>query len=357
MPTTYRRVLLVVSWSLFWLVVVDVALNLLPVPALARYFNFGRSIEGKLLEILGPQADRPNAVVKAGWIDPVQWRQTLPATPAEGRDTLVAVYGQSFAFQAVEAMAALDGRVTSRLLGGPAAPVSHSYAAYRADASLRKADVVVVGILASSLAKSGSMSGLSWTFESPAPYTFPKFFLQGGELKEIPSLLSTEADFRTAFAARGPAWRAFKDQLRAQDQGFDGFVFNQSVLDHSVLARLVRRGWVASQHYELNPSEPGSDPGGQVAVANVLLQRIQALAAAQQERLVVVLFQDRAAEISLAQALGPALDQLGVTYLSTERLFSSQDPANFVADGHYSEEANGLIAQALLDIVRQTAKR
>ena len=35
------------------------------------------------------------------------------------------------------------------------------------------------------------------------------------------------------------------------------------------------------------------------------------------------------------------------------RAFSSRDPANFIADGHFSEQANGLIAQALLDVVRQ----
>ncbi len=353
MPTSYRRVFLVVLWTLLWLAAVDVALNLVRVPSVTRYFNFGRSIEGKLLETLGPQADRPDAVIQAGWIDPAQWRKTLAATPHDGTDLLVAVYGQSFAFNAVEAMVAQDGHMTSRLIGGPAAPVSHSYAAYRADAPLRKADAVVVGILASSLPKAGSMSGLSWTFESPAPFTFPKFVLQGGELKETPPLLTTEADFRAAFAERGAAWQSFKDQLRVEDQGFDGFVFNQSALDHSALARLVRRGWVASnQHYELEPVEPGTDPGGQVAVAKVLLQRIQALAAAHQERLVVVLFQDRAAEVNLSQALGPALNQLGITYISTDHLFSSQDAANFVADGHYSEAANGLIARALRDIVR-----
>lgn len=354
MPPPHRRALQVVLWSLLWLALVDVGLNFVRLPSLVRYFDFGRSVEGKLSVLLGPQADQPNAVVAAGWIDPTQWQRTLPAAPQDGADMLVAVYGQSFAFNAVEAMAALDGRVTPRLIGGPAAPVSHSYAAYRADAPLRpRAGMVVVGILGSSLAKAGSISGLSWTFESPAPYTFPKFTLRGGVLEETRPLLGTEQEFRQAFAARGAQWEAFKAQLQAQDQGFDRFAFDQSVLDHSALARLVRRGWVASeQHYRLDDAGPGSDPGGQVAVARALLQRIQQQAEDKGERLVVVLFQDRGAEVSLLETLGPTLDGLGVTYVSTERLFSSRDPANFIADGHYSEQANGLIAQTLLGLAR-----
>ncbi len=353
-PSSYRRVLQVALWSVLWLALMDVALNQVRMPSVARYFNFGRSIEGKLVEAIGAQADQPNAVVQAGWIDPAQWQRTLPAEPQPGADMLVAVYGQSFAFNAVEAMAALDGHMTPRLIGGPAAPVSHSYAAYRADAPLRHADVVVVGILASSLAKAGSISGLSWTFESPAPFTFPKFTLQGGTLSETPPLLHTEQAFREAFAARGDTWRAFKDQLRAQDQGFDRFAFEDSVLDRSALVRLVRRGWVASeQHYRLDDAGPGSDPGGQLAVTRALLQRIRQQAADKGERLVVALFQDRGAEVSLLQELGPTLEALGVSYVSSERLFSSRDPANFIADGHFSEQANGLIAQALLDVVRQ----
>lgn len=361
-PSSLRRTVSVVLWTLLWLAFVDVALNLLLDPrwdsgqrlaSVSRYFNFGRSIEGKLAQTLGPQADRPNAVVAAGWLDPAQWQRTLPAASRGGDDLLVAVYGQSFAFNTVEAMAAMDGRMTPRLIGGPAAPLSHSYAAYRADAPLRRADVAVVGILASSLGKADALSGLSWSFESPAPYTYPKFTLQPGtaELAETAPALGTEQAFRAAFAERGPAWQAFKAQLREHDQGYDAFAFNQAVWDHSALVRLVRRGWVSSrQHYVV--SRPEAEGGDQLAVARVLLARVQQVAAARGEHLVVVLFQDRGAEVNLVQALGPTLAALGVNHIATDMFFAATDPANFIADGHYTEAANAQVAAALWKAVR-----
>ncbi|MES2889367.1 MAG: hypothetical protein V4739_15340 [Pseudomonadota bacterium] len=361
-PSSLRRAGSVVLWTVLWLVLVDLAVNLVLDPrwaggqrlaSVSRYFNFGRSVEGKLVQTLGPKADRPNAVVAAGWIDPAQWQQTLPAASQGGGDLLVAVYGQSFAFNTVKAMAALDGRMTPRLIGGPAAPLSHSYAAYRADAALRRADVVVVGILASSLGKADALSGLSWNFESPAPFTYPKFALQPGaaELTETSPVLGTEQAFRTAFAERGPAWQAFKAQLREHDQGYDAFAFNQAVWDHSALVRLVRRGWVSSrQHYAV--TRPAPEGGDQLAVARVLLARVQQLAAARGEPLVVVLFQDRGAEVNLVQALGPTLDALGVRYIATDTFFAATDPAQFIADGHYTEAANAQVAAALLEAVR-----
>jgi hypothetical protein len=354
MPSPGRRRLEILVLTVAWLLLLDMAVGLVVdadrpwsprIQALARFFDYGRSIEGKLERAIGPRADRPNAIVSAGWIDPRAWRD-LPTAPAQGADLLVAVYGQSFAFNAADAMARLDGHVTLRRIGGPAAPPSHSYAAYRADAPLRKADVVVVGILASSLAHARSISALSWTFESPAPYTYPRFDVREGELAEVAPALQTEADFRHAFAERGGAWQDFMRQLRAHDEGFDRFAFGELpwTLDGSVLVRLLRRGWVAHrQQYR-------DGPHSEVVLA--LLRRWKARASEAGERFVVVLLQDRTAELSLDGELASALAAAGIRCVSSERLFSSTDPANFQADGHFSEPANARVARALQDAIR-----
>jgi hypothetical protein len=359
---THRRVLAVALWTLAWLAATDVALNLLADPAraasgamqgISRYLNYGRSIEGKLQMAVGVAGDKPNAIVHAGWIDPSQWA-ALPSTRKPGTDLLVAVYGQSFAFNAAEAMRRLDGRMTLRLLGGPAAPLSHSFAAYRVDAPLRRADVVVVGILASSMAKADSISALSWTFESPAPFTFPKFMLDHGHLQETAPVLRTEDEFRAAFAERGARWRDFKAQLREHDRGFDAFAFDSSLLDRSALARLVRRGWVANQQQYDGPAL--NDPANvQTPVALELLRQLKEMTSASGEKLVVVLLHDRGFDGVLEQALGRPLEAMGIGFVSTARLFSSRDPSQFVADGHYTERANQRVAQALWAAVRGNA--
>ena len=363
MNASVQRAIRVGLWTLAWLVMIDVAINLVVDPArpwsdritgLSRYFNHGRSIEGKLIEALGPQADRPHSVVRAGWIDPDEYRR-LPDKPAEGRDLLVAVYGQSFAFNAATAVGQLDGRMTLRMIGGPAAPLSHSLAAHRADAPLRRADVAIVGILASSLAKSESISGLSWTFESPAPFTFPKYELQAGKLVEERPVLHTEAEFRAAFRERGAAWERFKAQLEKNDRGFDRVAFDASVLDRSVIVRLLRRAWVAHhQAYPTNAEDPVAehfDPA-RIALAAEMLRSMKQTADHANERLVVVLLHDRGHRDSLYKALGSTLDNQGIAHVSTHSLFSSTDPRMFVADGHYSEAANAELARAIHRVVR-----
>jgi hypothetical protein len=348
------RALQVALWTVLWLVVVDGGVGFLVdanrpwsarIASLTRFFEYGRSIEGKLARAIGPQGDQPNAIVSAGWIDPAQWNG-LPARPAPGSDLLVAVYGQSFAFNAVDEMARLDGRMTLRKIGGPAAPFSHSFAAWRADAPLRKAGVVVFGILASSVVHAGSISALSWTFESPAPYTYPRYEVRGGGLVEVTPLVSTEAEFRRAFTERGATWRAFIQQLRAYDQGFDSLAFGDGrwTFDGSVLVRLARRGWVANRQRYVEE--------GQDELVTALLERSQALARSSGERLVVLLLQDRS-DRSLEQEFAPALRKAGIRFVSSERLFSSRDPANFQADGHFTEAANARVAQALLEAVRE----
>lgn len=357
------RAIAVVVWTLLWLAVADISINLLLDPArpwhgkvssLFRYFNHGKSIEGKLEDAIGPHADRPNSVVQAGWVDPDVFR-ALPRAPSEGHDLLVAVYGQSFAFNAVAAMQRADGRMTLRLIGGPAAPLSHSLAAYRADVSLRKADVAIVGILASSLAKSDSMSGMSWTFENPAPFTFPRWSLSDGKLVEEAPLIKTEADFRAAFRERGPTWERFKQQLSRNDVGYDSFAFEASPLDYSAIGRLLRRGWVANhQAYPMNATQPdvARFDSDRVAVAAAIIEQLKRTARDAGERLIVVLLHDRGSGDALYQALREPLERIGVEYVSTHSLFSASDPRRFVSDGHYAEPANDLVAHAMRKLVR-----
>lgn len=358
MSIAHRRAVHVALWTLLWLLLADLAIHVATdrqspwasrVGGLARYFDYGRSIEGKLAAAIGPQGDRPNAIVQAGWIDPEAWR-ALP-TKASDDGLLVAVYGQSFAFNAARAMQQLDGHMTLRLIGGPAAPLSHSYAAYRADAPLRRAQVVVVGVLASSMAKADSMSALSWTFESPAPYTFPRFTLRDGRLDEVTPVLRTEQAFRRAFAEQGQDWRDFKAQLAAHDRGYDRFAFDGGALDASALMRLVRRGWVANaQQYEDAATEPARDE-----VAVEMLRELRRKTTDAGERLVVVLLHDRGHDGQLERRLAGPLKALGIEFVSTQAVFSAADPANFIADGHYTEAANQRLAHALWRAVRPQA--
>jgi hypothetical protein len=359
---TWRKSALVVMWSLIWLGVIDIAVNLTfgarasaaQPSALSRYFEYGRSVEGKLMRMVAADPNSGGQMISTGWIDPVELA-SMPAQAQAGHDLLMAVYGSSFAFNAAHEAAGQDRRITVRGVGGPNAPPSHSYAAYKADAALRKADVAVFGVLSSGVPLMGSMAGLVWLFESPAPYTFPRYRVSatGELLEELPSL-RTEADFRRAFGHA--EWAAFKDQLRRSDRGYDRFTFEASIADASSIVRLVRRGWVAHRQ----PYQEGVyDPIGgfnleseEVRALKMMLLDLKRHTCARGERLVVVLLHTQRQADHLHQALESTLKEARIDYVSTHRLFSANDARNFVPDGHYTQQANAELGAALRALVR-----
>jgi hypothetical protein len=359
-----RAGLQVVGWTLAWLLLLDIATHFAveimarghPDSGLVRYFQYGQSVETKLDVLTRLPRQAPDALIlSAGWLDPAAW-STLPDRPVPGTDTLVAVYGQSFAFNASRAAARLDGHMSLRLIGGPAAPPDHSYAAYLADPGNAHADVVVFGILASSVPHMGSISGADWTFEHPAPFTFPHYRLQGGRLVAEAPVFETEQQFREAFAARGASWQAFKAQLARNDRGFDPLTFDRTWLDRSQIALLLRRAWAAhGQDYAAGVFDaahgfaPGSEP---IQVLRAMLVDLGQRAKARGQRLIVLLEQDQGYGDSLYRALGPTLDAAHIESISTHTLFSSGDPRNFQPDGHYTLQANDLFARRLRATIR-----
>lgn len=344
----------IVLWVVVWLALADVAVNLAfgsraaKETTLGRYFEYGRSVEGKLAQALA-EARKPGSLLSAGWIDP-ELLESTSSERKEGTDLTMAVYGQSFSMHAAHAAVALDGRITLRGFGGPGAPPNHSYAGYKVDTPFRKADVVVFGVLSSSVPDMGSMSGLIWQFESPAPFTFPRYHLAGDQLTEEQPLIKSEAQFRQAFGK--PEWQQFKAQLKASDRGYGWFVFDKSPLDRSAIVRLVRRGWVA--HHEgydqgVYDAHTGFNPQSEeVQVLKAMIVDLSRRTQARGEHLIVLLLHTRGQSDHLYQAIGPALDAAKIDYISTHTLFSANDPTNFLPDGHYVPATNQKIAKVLL---------
>lgn len=365
-PTSpgWRQSAVIVAWSLAWLFVIDAAVNFAfgaraasaQPSALSRYFEYGRSVEGKLERMVAADPKAGGQLIGTGWIDPAILG-SKPAQVEAGHDLLMAVYGSSFALNATHEAARLDSRITIRDVGGPNAPPSHSYAAYKSDAPLRKADVVVFGVLSSGVPLMGSMSGLVWLFESPAPYTFPRYRVSsGGELTEELPTIRTEADFRRAFGRQSAEWIAFKDQLRRSDRGYDRFTLDASVADSSSVVRLVRRGWVAHrQPYEESVYDPVSGfnaESEEVRALKAMLVDLKRRTCQRGERLIVLLLHTQRQADHLYRALEGTLKQANVEYVSTHALFSANDARNFVPDGHYTPEANAELARALQHLVR-----
>lgn len=355
-----RESLRIALYIVVWVALADWAIGMAfapgrnRAPELQRYFEYGRSVEGKLSQMVSGVRD--GRILGAGWVDVQQLRQ-LPSAPEAGTDLLVAAYGQSFTINAVNRAAEFDKGMTLRRIGGPGAPASHSYWAYRQDAPLRKADVVVFGVLSSTVGQLSSMSGLISMFENPAPFTYPRYRVAEGTLEEELPLIRSEAEFRSAFGARSRQWQDFRRQLAASDKGFDSFTFNESWIDASTVGRLMRRGWVAHhQGYDegvYSPENGFDTSSDEVRTLRQILLGVDALARSRGERLIVLLLHTKGHGDRLHVALKDTLDSARIDYISTHSLFSANDPTNFLPDGHYVVQANDALSRALQERVRR----
>jgi hypothetical protein len=343
---TLRSVLTIALVTLVSLVVLDVAVGLATrMPrdprerpnTLQRYFDYGRSVESKLRMRVGETIETSTPVIGAGWLESPEPVAQAKQPSAPGK-VLLAVYGQSFTHQAADLLVETDPRFELRKLGGPAAPLAHSYTMYQQDRREHDAQVAVIGIVAGTLPMLVTMTPMTVMFEDPYPYTYPRYFLRDGKLESYQPQLRSFAGLRAALDDP-QQWKRFETDLRDHDLAYDDFVFEADWLDYSTLGRAVRRGYAQKQmraavaRYVSPHGLRNQD--GLVDTATALLLEFAKTARADGRLPYVLLFQDAGTGNSLAASLGPALEQNDIGYLSSFAYVPPSDSGNFLKDGHF----------------------
>ena len=355
-------------WFVFFLVLFDLSVNFLfPYPtnprvspgSLIQYFDYGRSIEAKVLRLVGKNEDTTSLLAFTGWINNEQW-QNLPTYPAPEEDLLIATYGMSFTNRVSKEIAKLDPKIGLRLVAGPGVPLNHSFAAYTLDRDKHKADVVILGILASSIKGLGAMSNMTWSFEVPAPVTYPHYFLQQGELKSVEPKIKSLQQLRSA-KNNPQEWEAFVSQLKKYDRFFNPFLFEHNWLDYSAIIRLLRRSYgqahIAQIEKQLHTAE-GFDPNSdEIQVTREIIKEF-AVTAEQNQRLpIVLILNNRGYEDHLFKVLEPSLKANSVSYVSTHSIAPASDVRNFLSDGHFTEEVDRAIAKEVVKLINTSLER
>jgi hypothetical protein len=352
-----RAVLPVAAYTVLWLVVLDVAIDLatrmpddprVQPSKMQGYFDYGRSVESKLRRMVGATREQSTPVAVAGWLDPAE-PVTMPARASRPGRVLIAAYGQSFTGNLFNALHEQDPRFEIRVRGGPGSPLSHSFEMYRMDRGQHEAQVVVIGVLASAIPGLASLTNMTVQFESPAPCTYPRFVLQDGRLRAIqPSVRSFE---QLQAALREPQrWRDFVDELADNDAGFNRFVFERDPLDFSSLGRTIRRGLGQKHAREFNAlflDQNGFvNHLGVLDVADALLAEFAETARGDGKLAYVVLFNDRGYDDHLFRALGPRLSRRGIDHFSTHEVAPPSQVQVFLGDGHYLPHIDRALAAA-----------
>jgi hypothetical protein len=360
-----RRVFGVLSWTLAASILIDVAVGFafrLPADprsagsALQNYFNYGRSIEGKLRRLVGKTPDGDAPIVRAGWLP---GECDIGSPPLPGKLSFD-IYGMSFTNMIADQMERLDPRLASRRFGGPAAPPNHSFACFlRIFAANRPlAPIQIMGVLASSVRRMETISGLTTSFESPMPFTYPRYSLTGeGHLEGRMASIGSEPDLRSALDDPRK-WRAFEDDLSSADYFYSRAVFEADAFDHSVMARMIRRAWgqriVNERTDALRAKDGFSGAPDIIPVLRAMLLDFAVKARERGTRPIVILIEDRGYGGSISAPVVPMLRANGIEFISTSTIVAPDDSGNFVADGHFTTAGFEKIAQAALGVLGRT---
>ena len=327
-----RRQLSIIGLTILALLAMDIAVGAaLEVKGggLARYFDYGRSVPGKLDRWIA----QPNA--KGNMFD-VAWRPEMIAASAAD-------------------FAAEDPDLRIVLRAGPSASPNFTYAAFKQDrANRRPGDVAVLGILSSSVAAMASMSNRTWNFELPAPFTYPIYWPDADGLRAVEPLVNSAAAERAAMTdpTLGGPWQA---QLAAEDLFHTPYAFAAPWLDVSPFARQVRRALAVGDIRRRTAAILAED--GPYPYAEVLRRMIRdfvATARADGQMPVVFLIQGRdRADPDLLAITGSTLAALNAPHLATADLVDTRLLSNFAPDSHYTAAANRIFAATFNSILTQ----
>ena len=358
-----RRALPVAVYTLAWLAVLDVLLGFVgrypddprvEPNGLQRYLDYGRSVEGKLRQMVADTPETSAPIASSGWLDPRE-ETPMPSAPSLPAHVLVACDGQSFTHHLLEGVHEVDARFEVRLRGGPGAPLSHSFAMYQMDRGRHEGKVVVLGLLASSLPQLASMSNMTSAFEAPQPFTYPRYMLRDGALTAVWPSVRTFEQLRTALAE--PArFRKLLDELARHDLAYQSMIFEQDWLDASTFGRLLRRG-LGQRHARAHGAKFVGPAGfanhAQILdVAEAILREFAVQARRDGDVPYALLIHDRYFGDSLYRALGPRLERIGLPYFSTHEIVPPTNARLFLKDGHFTPQANRALASELRDRLR-----
>ncbi len=349
-------------WTLVSLVALDIALGAMSrMPAdprvepsaLQRYFNYGRSIEGKLRALIKPDDERSGPIVVAGWIDS-DCRRTVPNVKGK---LGISIFGNSFSGQLSDSLRKLDPAVDVEEYLGPGAPVNHSYACFVSENTFGddRHDIQIIGVTASTLPRMETIWGVTTSFEYLQPFTFPRYRLgpAGNLIAHEPSVRSPD-DLRRILSDRAK-WDDWLAELKANDYFYVHALTAEDPADRSVIARMIRRGfgqYVSRRRAaKLQRNDGKFDAPDIVNVLPKLIGSFAKLARESGKRPIVVLFEEYGYGGVLMPLLRATLAHDRIEYVYSGNIVPANNLRNYAPDGHFSPESNAKIATALLKLI------
>ena len=314
--------------------------------SLERYFGYGFSLQNKLERMVGANDSDAHPLATAGWNTSLPVRVPAREPDCETRYTF---YGMSFSNRIANALAEQDPCASIRLVAGPGAPLSHSYSEYQRLHDQDDAEIVVLGVLASSLAKNLSTAHFNSAFEAPGAHMYPRYRWLNGELVETMPPAKSLDEFRTLLNSDVERLKTF---LSAHDEYYSPLVFAYPQFDKSIVVRMLRRAY--GQSFKRNLLDDFRTSDGRFTNKNNLLDISLAILGgaartAEQDdvRFIVFLINDQGFTESLDDAFARDLSARDVLFLSSTSIIDARNVSNFLPDGHFQPTLDQELANAL----------
>ena len=132
-----RKAWKVLYWSLICLIFLDVLVGVafqypknpreLNPGKLALFFDYGRSMEGRLKRATRVNRNETAPITLSGWYDPLE----VVERPVKANGEVITVYGMSHAVLLADAVQAESNKYSVRSVGAPGATTNWAYGAFR----------------------------------------------------------------------------------------------------------------------------------------------------------------------------------------------------------------------------------
>ncbi len=358
--------ILALIWICAYLAVIDFGINIsFPYPkdprnispsGLQQFFEFGRSVEGKLARMTRKTDEESAPILATGWIANPRIKTFSNAQTAASKP-VVTVYGMSHSVLLAEDMAGIDNSLSVRSFGAPGAVPTWSYAAYMSDKERQYSDVVVLAVMTRGVPLICTTSGATKEVESVWPYTYPRFIIENGTLASVsPPFISLDG-YREYFYD-STKWRAYVEWLRKYDKYFDPVLFKKTFLDNSSIYRILHRAYAYSAERKKEARVYDDRKGfnalsEEVQILRLIIENFSAEARRNHSLPIIYIVNNVSMGDHLYRILEPTLAAQKIPFLSSHEICDPNDPRNYLPDSHFVRSINLELAKAMIKVIRE----
>lgn len=361
-----RKTLSTIGLTLLFVVLIDLAaaacLHIAEkrglLTGLVQYFDYGRSVPGKLAEWEAHPKMKGN-LYNVAWRTDIaeKSRKEFSGEEAPYRP-VVRAYSMSFVGMILNAAQDADPSMPLDLHSGPGASPNFTFAAFMDDRPYRRrGDIAVFGILSSSVSAMAAMTNATKAFEQPAPFTYPIYWPEGEGLRKVEPIVTSARMMRTLGADPELAAR-WKAQLKANDVYFTELAYGAPVLDYSPFMRLVRRTLAMNHINRTKDAVVDGDVYPYPEVLRRMVREFAQVARADGQIPVVMLIQSRDPnDPDVLKIAKPVLDRENIPYFATVDYVDPRNPSFFIPDGHYNKRVNKELGRAFIEMLDKKGLR